>query len=189
MSEEDRRVRKTKKALREGLAELMLKKELRNITVKELSDIADIHRATFYTHYTDIYDLYTKLEDNIIDEMCAIIVEDTAHTYNELFQTLVDYIYNNTKICRMLLNPRRDNSFRERICELLERKYNDIWKYETGQNEISEEWRFLARYHIQGCIAIIERWAENGFSHTKDKIAELIIKADANFDNIWVQHS
>lgn len=180
----DRRVRKTKKALREGLAELMLEKELRNITVRELSDKVDIHRATFYTHYTDIYDLYAKLEDSVVDEIGAIIVSDATHTYKELFKALVDYVYDNTKTCRMFLDTHGNDSFRDRISELLEQWYYDIWKYETGQNEVTEEWRFLARYHIQGCIAIINRWAENDFDYPKDKVAELIIKADANFDNI-----
>jgi AcrR family transcriptional regulator len=184
MNTEDRRVRKTKKALREGLAELMLEKELRQITVRELSDNVDIHRATFYAHYTDIFDLYAKLEDSIVDEIDSIIVEDTTHTYKELFQALVDYIYGNTKICRMFLDTHRNNSFRDRISALLEQKYYNIWKYETGQKKVSEEWHFLARYHIQGCVAIVERWAEKGFDYPKDRIAEMIMKADANFDNI-----
>ncbi|OTO96544.1 hypothetical protein A5852_002511, partial [Enterococcus faecium] len=48
---EDPRVRKTKKALQEGLSEIMIRKELRKITVKELCIKSDIHRATFYSHY------------------------------------------------------------------------------------------------------------------------------------------
>jgi len=42
-NKEDRRVRKTKKSLREGLVELLQEKSIQNITVKELTDRADIH--------------------------------------------------------------------------------------------------------------------------------------------------
>ena len=38
IEKDDRRVKKTKKALRNGLAELMVHKGLRNITVRELTD-------------------------------------------------------------------------------------------------------------------------------------------------------
>ena len=50
----DRRVRKTKAQLRAGLARLMQKKSIKEITVKELVEEVDINRSTFYLHYTDI---------------------------------------------------------------------------------------------------------------------------------------
>ena len=53
----DRRVRKTKAQLRAGLARLMQKKSIKEITVKELVDEVDINRSTFYLHYSDIYNL------------------------------------------------------------------------------------------------------------------------------------
>ena len=58
----DRRVRKTKNQLRQGLARLMLEKSLKEITVKELTDLVDMNRGTFYLHYRDIYDLYAQIE-------------------------------------------------------------------------------------------------------------------------------
>ena len=44
---DDRRVRKTKKALRQGLVSLLEKKKLKDITVRELTDTVDLHRGTF----------------------------------------------------------------------------------------------------------------------------------------------
>ena len=44
----DRRVRKTKAQLRAGLARLMQKKSIKEITVKELVEEVDINRSTFY---------------------------------------------------------------------------------------------------------------------------------------------
>ena len=63
----DRRVRKTKNQLRTGLARLMKKKNIGQITVKELVDDVDINRSTFYLHYSDTVSythltLPTKLE-------------------------------------------------------------------------------------------------------------------------------
>ena len=47
----DRRVRKTKTQLRNGLAMLMKEKSVGEITVKELVDQVDINRSTFYLQY------------------------------------------------------------------------------------------------------------------------------------------
>ena len=61
----DRRVRKTKMQLRQGLARLMQKKSIKEITVKELVDEVDINRSTFYLHYTDIYQMLEKIEEDM----------------------------------------------------------------------------------------------------------------------------
>ncbi len=62
----DRRIRKTEAQLRSGLARLMQLKGAREITVKELVDEVDINRSTFYLHYTDIYDLLKKTEEELL---------------------------------------------------------------------------------------------------------------------------
>ena len=66
----DRRVRKTKAQLRAGLARLMQKKSIKEITVKELVEEVDINRSTFYLHYTDIYQMLESIELNL-DGECA----------------------------------------------------------------------------------------------------------------------
>ena len=48
---EDRRIRRTKRLLRQALAELMNEKDFKDITVKEITDRADLNRGTFYFHY------------------------------------------------------------------------------------------------------------------------------------------
>ena len=62
----DRRVRKTKAQLRAGLARLMQKKSIKEITVKELVEEVDINRSTFYLHYTDIYQMLESIEGELI---------------------------------------------------------------------------------------------------------------------------
>lgn len=181
MNTEDRRVRKTKRALQEGLAELMMNKDLRSITVRELTDKVDIHRATFYAHYQDVYDLYEQMENAVIDELIAI-VSDISLSDEAFFETLVNYVYENSKIFRMLLNQNGNRSFLDRISDLLEKKYIAIWMDEMKKDKAAKEWDFFAGYHIWGCLAIISHWVEHDFKYPKDKIVELIRKVDTNFD-------
>ena len=72
----DRRVRKTRAQLRQGLAELLKEKSIKEITVKELVEKVDINRSTFYLHYTDIYDMMEKIENELTGE-----IEDLIHTH------------------------------------------------------------------------------------------------------------
>lgn len=56
----DRRVRKTRKLLKECLIRLLKEKRVQDITVRELTDMADLNRGTFYLHYKDVFDLLEK---------------------------------------------------------------------------------------------------------------------------------
>lgn len=85
MNKNDRRARKTEKELQTALIELMREKELKDITVGELTEKADIHRATFYTHYEDIYALYDEIERGILDYICERLNWEPNHVYKENF--------------------------------------------------------------------------------------------------------
>ena len=178
---DDRRVRKTKKALREGLADLMMEKDLRSITVRELVDKIDIHRATFYSHYTDIYDLYKQMEDGVVEELSAI-VGDITLSDEAFYETLISYVYDNAKLCRMFLSKNGTRSFLDRISSFLSEKYIAIWTGDAPDSKVIDELRYLVGYHISGCLDIISRWAESDFALSKEIIVEMVIKVDKNFD-------
>ena len=63
MKKEDRRVRRTRKILTQALTDLLQQKQVNEITVKELTDLADMNRGTFYLYYKDIYDMLGKIQD------------------------------------------------------------------------------------------------------------------------------
>ena len=56
-SRPDRRVGKTRRALKDGLTDLILEKGYEAVTVQDIIDRADIGRSTFYAHFTDKEDL------------------------------------------------------------------------------------------------------------------------------------
>ena len=182
MKKDDRRVNKTKKAIQEGLAELMLKKELRSITVQELADKADVHRATFYAHYADVYDLYSQMEESAIAEI-GVIIENGHYTHEEAFRAIVDYVQSNAEMCRLFLDKSLSKDFYEKISKFLEEKCLEHLDELLGA-EVDDKWKYLTSYHIQGCLTIIERWTKQGFDLPKDDIIKMLIQVDMHFMNI-----
>ena len=77
----DLRNQRTIKSIRNAFIELRSQKPLEKITVKELSELALINKATFYRHYEDIYALSDELEDEVI-KSCI----DILPTAESLFQ-------------------------------------------------------------------------------------------------------
>lgn len=72
---EDRRIRKTKQALKSSLAVLLEQKDIRDISVQELASLADLNRTTFYLHYKDIYDLQQQIENEAAGKINEILME------------------------------------------------------------------------------------------------------------------
>ena len=107
----DRRARRTKKALMDALLELLREKPLTAITVTELAKRADVNRATFYTHYQDVYDMY----DHLIEALCSIcrsIVdahgsELAAGSYLGLIEDIYQFVDDNELVFNMALSPIR----------------------------------------------------------------------------------
>lgn len=48
MKKEDRRVKKTEKALAEALSKLLVDKKIQNITIRELTETADLHLSLIH---------------------------------------------------------------------------------------------------------------------------------------------
>lgn len=185
MNTNDRRVRKTQKALEVALAELMLQKELRYITIQELADKADIHRATFYSHYHDVYDLYEHLEQKVILELGNIITENPTHTYEQAYRSLIDYFYKNQTLSRVLFSCNSGTTqFQKDIYDMIEKNYLSIWQYEAPDTVITEHTRYIATYHIQGFISLISKWVNQNFSLPKDEIVNLLKELDTNIDRV-----
>lgn len=65
----DLRIQRTKAAIKSAFLELRAAKPVEKITVTELTRLANINKATFYLHYSDIYALSDDIEDALIDEV------------------------------------------------------------------------------------------------------------------------
>ena len=84
---EDRRVKRTKRILRECLFALLEEKSIDEITVKELTEAADINRSTFYFYYNDINDIMMQIQNEIF-----VVFEDKVLKPQANFVTVDDFV-------------------------------------------------------------------------------------------------
>ena len=71
----DRRVRKTKALLLKGLTQLMEEKDVNHISVRELTDLVDLNRGTFYLHYRDIFDMVNQVRMNCFNSSTSFFTK------------------------------------------------------------------------------------------------------------------
>ncbi len=105
----DLREKKTLRSIKNAFLQLRSKKLLERITVKELCELAEISKTTFYLHYKDIYDLSEILQNELIEDiMCGIthpeyFLSDSSEFTKELCyafysqQQLVEILFSGTQ--------------------------------------------------------------------------------------------
>ena len=159
---EDRRTRKTRAAIEKAFMELMVKKELNKITVKDITDLADTNRSTFYTHYEDIYDLLDTIEDRVLEEMTAapqinVITIITGGGHIDLTPAL-EYIKENCAVFRVLLHSSRSTEYMSKLSKIFERMlFSDAQHRIAGSKE--EEYRkMITCFFANGVTAVVSRW-------------------------------
>lgn len=69
----DKRVIRTKKAIRTALFKIMETKDITAITISELTALANVNRRTFYTHYSNLTDILDETESEIIEKLGEVI--------------------------------------------------------------------------------------------------------------------
>ena len=175
---EDRRVRRTKKILTQALMQLMQEKQVKEITVRELTDLADMNRGTFYLYYRDIYDMLEKLQDSLfeaLDNIAALHETDAAR--QETKPILLDvfrFVEENQEIVRVLLSPHGDMKFLHRLYEVIREKCLDVFPCTSAaemKNVADFDYRFS--FVIYGAAGLIRAWVNRNCEESAVQMAEL----------------
>jgi AcrR family transcriptional regulator len=67
----DPRTRRSRAALEAALLELIAERDLAQITILDVTKLADVNRSTFYLHYTDVHDLAASACTAMFDDLIA----------------------------------------------------------------------------------------------------------------------
>lgn len=169
---EDRRVKRTKKALRNCLFKLLENKTADEITVKELTALADINRSTFYFYYKDIDDMIMQIQDEIysVFEESVIRAAGEFNTAGDFVQYITLYLRfckENEKICKFVMSNDPKNNLAKRIREALLRAIPDTRKVFPEEDPK----RYLTDYAIAGFWQLIVGWMYDGMKIAPEEMA------------------
>lgn len=115
----DRRVIKTRRQLKKGLAALMKEKSVNQITVKELVEEVDINRSTFYLHFKDIQDHSLNLCSYLCPLFLLLRIPDVF-----ILKFILNQILRIGKVFREQ-NPKTVIFLQKRVEFLLQKRYNN----------------------------------------------------------------
>lgn len=177
---EDRRVKRTKALFEAAFLELLKTKDINKISVRNLSEMVDMNRGTFYIHYTDIYDLLGSVENNLVSELSHITewentndFEDySRNSFTNIVQAL-EYIKDNKQVFKVLLSSKGNILFLEKIKKLFKEKFLTemfVIKEETNKQYYENATLFF----ISGAIGLIQEWLKNDTALSPVELATVI---------------
>ncbi|WP_101845369.1 TetR/AcrR family transcriptional regulator [Halobacillus sp. Marseille-P3879] len=171
----DRRRKYTRKVLKESLITLLSQKPITDITVKEVCELADINRSTFYSHYADHYDLLSKIEEEIMEDMNQYLYSCSYEFEEESIQMtekILQYVTENKLMFQTLLNKEAAPSFEKRMMELTRQFMMNNWMMDNYGKR--EESKYLSTFVISGAIHVIKDWLENDMDRSPKEMAVMI---------------
>lgn len=167
----DARVRYTKMRIREAFFACLEEKPINKITVKEICDIAEINRATFYKHYADPFDLMQKLEEEVIKGMQQGIENSAGSSSHSLLLTIIKGIMNKENSYALLTSSNGDPGFASRISELFYQGCRPrLAQHMSGCTEAEKDAAYL--FVAGGCGQLIDAWVKDGMKTSPEEVAD-----------------
>ena len=170
----DRRIVRTKRALRQALIELTEEGGFDGFTVNDLCDRADINRGTFYIHYKDVNDLLLHLEDEMaerLSELCRRHDPKDSMTGGYPFLTdLYAFIRENADLCKVLLGGYGDRAYTERICRILRDDFIEAYLSLLCPGD-REKIHYFCAFIVPGNLMLALRWLQDGTRESPEEIA------------------
>ena len=176
INENDSRVRRTKKLIRQGLITLAKNKSISKITVKELTDCVEINRGTFYLHYKDVYDLVENIEEELYSEfdekISSVSSEELLKNPLDICESFCAHFYEHMELYGVLLGQYGDAQFSYKLGELLNDKVYELFK-KIFPSMNKTKFDLAYNYGKFGYVGLLSAWFNDHSEWTPRQIAEM----------------
>ena len=189
MKQHDRRVERTRTALKQALYELIDEKGYDQVTVEEITERANLGRATFYLHYRDKEDLLLEDVINLVDQM---VEETTGMPWLRWRQApdggipmpnrpppmvlVFQHVAENAEHYRIILRGQGSYTVGERLREIIIQAIKDVGlaRSQEGfpEREIQVPLDVIANYYAGSVMGLVSWWLENEMPYSPEKMAE-----------------
>ena len=176
----DARVRYTKMVIVQNFTKLLKEKPINKITVKEICDLAELNRATFYKHYLDVYDLLDKIELQFLDELLAVLRSRENTTAKDMLTFIMVNFKAEEETYKAVCSPNGDPAFPAKIFEVCHDISLSGSVLESKKiTAVQREWAY--RFIANGCNGILVKWIADGMCEPISEVADF---AEQLVDNV-----
>lgn len=180
----DRRQRKTREAIFNSFTRLLSKKNYNSISVQEIIDLANVGRATFYSHFETkdflLKELCEELFDHIVNS--AMGRDDSNNRYcckfegNSVFLHLLKHLQEDKNILDLLSSQNNEiflRYFKSNLKKLIIVQYLESGKLKNSK--LPKD--YLVNHISASFVETVEWWISHKMTETPEKISEYFLAA------------
>lgn len=176
-SRSDRRRRKVDEAIRTAFGELLAEKGLKNVTVKELAERADIDRKTFYLRYSSIDGLVDSLLREEMRRLAEVLTTAAADedgsvnvpvVFRELSAELIATFDQRAAVVQHVDTDALISRLRPAMADVLaERDALGL------AEDLGPYFELFVSFFCSGLLALYHQWADSDFELPMEELATL----------------
>ena len=181
----DRRVIRTRQLLRDALVSLILEQDYETIKIQNITDKANLGRATFYIHYRDKEELLMTIMDTLSQEHQEMVnkLRDTPFSQNVTgLDIMLDQVKEKPHFYHAILkHPRASAKIRTLLV-------TSITERLTQATIIPKTSREPVAHFIAGAIlGLLHWWIETDMSHSPEEVNLMFLRILQGGLPAWVQ--
>lgn len=173
---EDRRITKTKAAIREAFFSMIKEKNAPKITVTEIAKRANIDRKTFYLHYDSTEAIINEFYQDLISELLLILEKndffDRSFDVSSLFQSLNILIDRNIDFYRHIARMPSYFLFWEEIKNIVKSVIVESMSVRLKMSQ--DELELYAEFYSAGVASAYLTWLKNEVKLTETEVANIV---------------
>ena len=177
MDMQDRRVKRTQQLLAKALIALTLEKGYDAVTIRDITERADIGYATFFRHYHHKDALLQDVSEVVLAELKNLLPTAPGADAVAIGTTLFHYVQENSNIIRVLLSSRSSTSLVQYIIDIATQ---DVLNKNTPLEGSAVPIEIAAYHLVNSSIALIQWWLEHEMPYSPERMGiifhELIIQ-------------
>ena len=160
----DKRSVKTRNQIKTTLMFLLKTKSRDNITISEITELANVNRNSFYTHYKSISDVMSDIYQSIFEQFQEVcdkysyfeLVEEPYHFLKEITLIIVD----NSAFSEYVMFSKDAGKL---VQDLIDSLSDIIYtKYLDARKDTNPSVPYLINFLVGGTIEFIYHWYKNG---------------------------
>ncbi len=174
----DRRVVRTRRLLREALMALITERGYDSITVQDITDKADIARATFYLHYRDKDELLSNSLEDVYDDLVGRLGPLDLQTLwsadNPVDLIAFEHVAEHIDFYRVILGEQGVASFLRRLRLYLVNVAKELFDPIITELAVDPQMVDLYLHNQSGAlIGTLSWWIENDMPKTAEEMARI----------------
>ncbi len=160
MNKADRRIRRTQKALADALIALTLERGYDNLTIRDITERADVGYATFFRHYADKDALLLDMLDSVVEELDELTRQCNDLRGRSEGTSIFQHVQAHARLYRVLMHSPSANhvliQLQKKIAENILRDCAPLRDYIQAQVPLP----IIANHMAAGVLALIRWWLD-----------------------------